>query len=106
MMRHFCARCNKLFDEKDMILNVYHDGEDWYCKLCNSVIVDGSQDFQKKLEEYEKKVKWLDKRKYNIGEKIAINRIYEAIEKQTSLLEEIKKLLESKLWGRGICTVY
>ena len=57
MMRHFCARCNKLFDEKDMILNVYHDGEDWYCKPCNSVIVDRAQDFQKKLEEYEEKVK-------------------------------------------------
>ena len=50
MMRHFCARCNKLFDEKDMILHVYHDGEDWYCKPCNSVIVDRVQDIQKKLK--------------------------------------------------------
>jgi len=57
MTRHYCARCNKLFDENDMIPHVYHDREDWYCKPCNSVIVDRAQDFQKKLEEYKDKVK-------------------------------------------------
>jgi len=57
MMRHHCCNCDKLFDENDMILNIYHDREDWYCKPCNSVIVDRTQDFQKKLEEYEEKVK-------------------------------------------------
>ena len=53
MTRHYCARCNKLFDENDMILHIYHDREDWYCKPCNRIIVDELPDFQKKLEEYE-----------------------------------------------------
>jgi len=57
MKRHYCARCNKLFDENDMILHIYHDREDWYCKPCNRIIVDELPDFQKKLEEYEDKVK-------------------------------------------------
>jgi len=56
-VRHFCNRCNKTFDENDMVIQIYHDREDWYCKPCNSVVFEGSQDFQKKLEEFKDKVK-------------------------------------------------
>ena len=57
MTRHYCARCNKLFDENDMILHISHDREDRYCTSCNGFIFDEVQDFQKKLEEYEDKEK-------------------------------------------------
>jgi len=33
-MRHHCCDCNKLFPEKEMVLNQYHDGQDWYCIEC------------------------------------------------------------------------
>jgi len=34
-----------------MVIHVYHDREDWYCKSCNSIVFEGAEDFQKKLEE-------------------------------------------------------
>jgi hypothetical protein len=56
IFRHFCNRCNKLFDENDMVSHVYHDRENWYCKSCNSIVFEGAR-VQKKLENYNDKVK-------------------------------------------------
>ena len=53
-MRHYCCICNKLFDEKDMILHVYLDGQDWFCKSCKNKSDEKVDEFHIKYEEWAK----------------------------------------------------
>jgi len=54
-MKHYCVDCGKLFLESDMILNEYHDGQDWYCKSCFERMKKQVNEMWEKIVEYASK---------------------------------------------------
>jgi len=70
-MKHYCCDCGKLYRENEMILNKYHDGQDWYCKPCYKKLEKTLIEFYKKYDE------WLNKQStpYENGDLLRRNNV-------------------------------